>query len=139
MIVQLDKGLILEAVHSNHPNLDKRDLNNQNSRKELLDKIKSSRKVRDTSRKREDKNNSSYEQMANSADNTARALSQTGDQLKKNANFLGELMGYNKSRTKLQKATNYEPTSFSGDHVPENMPYHNITTEIPRAEKAAKK
>ena len=64
---------IEEAVHANHPNLDKRNPENLSARKELAKEINTNRLSRDIERKRP-----GGENLANRNDNNARTMSQQG-------------------------------------------------------------
>lgn len=113
---------IVEAVHANHPNLNKKHFKDPNlsykegkqieqNRKRLADEIKVSRKYRDGFRKlssnqekaRGNDDALQFEKYANHNDNIARALSQTGG----NGSFrTKELNGVDFSkRDKIMKST----------------------------------
>lgn len=92
--------IIIEAVHANHPNLNKSTLKNpntsyidgkniENNRKELSNRIKDLRSQRDIRRKEDTTKNKSVlfnaaeqknrnNKIANEYDNSAREISQTG-------------------------------------------------------------
>lgn len=91
MIIEIKKALlegysyeeITEAVHANHPNLNKKNPENSENRKKLVDDIRKSRRTRDEYRK--EAANIPYggykrelNQKANYYDNNARGESQTG-------------------------------------------------------------
>ena len=72
--------VIVEAVHVNHPTLNKNIINRpdfKENRNLLADKIKSSRKVRDATRRDGDNH------FANFYDNDGRKMSQVGDSYSK--------------------------------------------------------
>ena len=96
--------VIVEAVHANHPTLNKNILNRpdfKENRNILADRIRSSRKVRDTAREKGDTH------FANFNDNEGRRMSQNGDSYS-NPNEQG-----NKSDLRLAKDQAKNPRIIS--------------------------
>ncbi len=90
--IQLNKQLILEAVHSNHPGLDKRNPDNVTNRNKLASNIKRTRTLRDGYRKTENNANKS---LRNERDYFVQAAERNGKAIdhRRNDTFAAKLNG----------------------------------------------